>query len=196
MKLFRILFIGLFVLSFNSADIHAAEGLKISDVGSFLNSTEALQPLADEMEAKDIPHFFDVRPMNMTAKNVPSHLKAIENIKADHSEYYKRMSDIIIHHEFDGSKHYGSAEEWAKMADRIVLAFYTSRSDGGGRNFKEMSERAAPIIKMSKMNPEMGKQMQGVLDMLESFSKVTDADRQVVRQFNEQLAIHFSSYPQ
>tara|TARA_R110001592_G_scaffold16881_22_gene71841 strand:- start:10822 stop:11421 length:600 start_codon:yes stop_codon:yes gene_type:complete len=194
----RILCACLFILIINTAPSFAenAADLKVSEVGAFLNSTELLEPIADEMKAEGIPTFFEVHAMNMLGTDVPSHLKAVENIKKDHPEYYQKMSDVILNHDYQGVHHYASVEQWAGMADRIMLAFYTSRSDGGGRNFAEMSAKAAPLIKMSKMNPEASKQMQGVLDMLESFSKVTDADRQVVRQFNTQLALHFSTYPQ
>lgn len=197
MKLFRILFIGLFVLSFNSADIHAAEDKILStDVSAFINSSENLKPLAEEMRQKSIPHFFEVQVLSMTAKNAPSHLKAMENLKENHPEYYKRTSDIITAFKQNEEYVYKSPEQWAKMADRIILTFYTTRSDGNDRNFKEMSERAAPLIQMSKMNPEMGKKMQGVLDMLQSFSEVTVEDQNVVRQYSEPLALHFAAYPQ
>ena len=199
MAFIRVLLLGLliFVTSIGiSLAEEVTEGLKVSDVAAFLNSAEQLEPLAEEMEAKEIPHFFEVRPLNMTAEGVPSHLKATQNMKEDHPEYYKRMEDTILAHFFQETHYYRSVEDWAKMADRVMLAFYTSRSDGGGRKFEEMSAKAAPLIAISKMNPEAAKQMQGVLDMLESFSKVTDADKQVVREFHQQLTIHFGAYPQ
>ena len=197
MKLYRVLFIGLFLFAFMPSASHAEEGgLKVSDVASFLSYAEALEPLAEEMEANNVPHYFEVRPMDMTGKDVPSHIKAIEQLRDEYPEYYAKTAAVIAGHTHDGQHFYSTPEEWAIIADKVILAFYTSRSDGSDQNFEALSAKVEPLRKIAKMDPKMEEQLSGMLEMMESFTKVSDADKQVVRQFNEQLAIHFAQYPQ
>lgn len=197
MKLFRILFIGLFLFGLFPAVSQAEEGgLKVSDVASFLSYAEALEPLSEEMEENNIPHFFQVRPLDMTGKGVPSHEKAVEQLRNEYPAYYEKTAAVIASHMHDGQHYYSNPESWAQVADKVILAFYTSRSDGSDQSFEAISAKVAPLKQIAKMDPKMEEQLSGMLEMLEGFTQVSDADKQVVRQFHEQLTIHFAQYPQ
>ncbi len=174
------------------------DGLKSSDIMAFLQISRLLRPVVIEMEAKKIPHYFQVNPMSMVGTNVPSHLKAVENLKKNYPEYYKKTEEIVTTFVFDkksGAKPYKNVEDWAKKADRIMLAFYTSQSDGSGRKFKDLQAKAAPLLMMSQMTKETSAKMKGLMDMLKSFSEVTLEDQSAVIMHEKELALHFASYP-
>ncbi len=200
MKFSRVLCALFLILIYSPAASFAGDGdnLKSSDVEEFLEVSKLLRPLVVEMEAKKIPHYFQVNPMAMLGRNVPSHLKAVENLKKDYPEYYNKTEDIVTNFVFgkkNGVKPYKSVEDWAKKADRIMLAFYTSQSDGSGRKFKDLQAKAAPLLMMSQMTKETSAKMQGMMDMLKSFSEVSEEDQNVVRIHEKELTIHFGTYP-
>jgi len=188
----------IFVISPASSFAADGDGLKSSDVIEFLQSSRLLRPVVIEMEAKKIPHYFQVNPTSMLGENVPSHLKAVENLKKDYPEYYKKTEAIITTFVFDkksGAKPYKSLEDWARKADKIMLAFYTSQSDGSGRKFKDLQAKAAPLLMMSQMTKETSAKMQGMMDMLKSFSEVSLEDQSAVKIHEKELTLHFGSYP-
>uniref|UniRef100_I1XGV3 Uncharacterized protein n=1 Tax=Methylophaga nitratireducenticrescens TaxID=754476 RepID=I1XGV3_METNJ len=118
-------------------------------------------------------------------------MKNLEELKADHPDYYARMNDIVA--AFENKEEYmpfSNAEEWAKLGDRLMLALYASNDHRSTAALieqrQEFENKFSPTM-LGMMPKESKVQIEGVIEMLKSMENVSEKDRQIAKQYKTQL---------
>ena len=168
-----------------------ADDLSEQDAENWLGARTDLLPLAEEMKEKDLDSFFKFRPLNMADKGTPSYEKNLEELKADHPDYYARMTDTVVAFENkEEGTPFASAEEWAKLGDRLMLALYASNDHRSTAAIieqrQEFENKFSPMM-LAIMPKESKEQIEGVIEMLKSMENVSEKDRQIAEQYKTQL---------
>lgn len=198
MKRIRAVLSGLIVvLCAVSYSSHAlAQDLEISDVAAFLNVQDAIKPIDEELRATGEVSIFRPKALDLAQTMLPAYEKNIETLKSDNSEFYARMSDVATGYIHENtSKPYASLEDWAKMGDRVMIAFYAANTeDGSASEAKAKFEMQMPPEVIPFLPAETKAMLEGLMSSLESIENVSDHDKQVVRQFEKQIALHLADF--
>lgn len=178
-----------------SAQASGYEPLKDSDVISFLGSQDDLLVLAKEMELAGHETFFKPRPLNMSALGIPLYVNNVSDLKEEYPQYYAQMTEIVKAYRTgeDSPGYFSSAEDWAKNADRVMLAFYAATSKATNSGYDDMKKHMNPVT-MAMLPAEARAMLEnGPLAMMRSLQNVPDHDKAVVLKYKKPISLYFST---
>ena len=157
------------------------------DILGFLQSADELEDLAVEIRENSGIALFKVDPAKISNRNAPTHVRNVAAIKSGHADFYGRLSEKITNFNYKGEVVYTSAEAWAELADRIMVTSMVADSSKEEQNLRNIQDKFAPLVEMSKMHPQAAKQMEGLLAMIRTLTNVSDADREVIQKHRDCL---------
>ncbi len=185
-----------FILSFNGSFALVAnaanDDLVPEKVAAWVGSSKVVVPIAEEMRQNGFESFLKSRPELMLGATMPFYVSNIEILKSDHPDYYDKLTDAVKNYRREGYDEYyfSSAEEWAEIGDRVLLAFFSLTSTFSRVAYDEMSKTFTPQM-VASMPEEGRKQVQNTLDMLKTLQNVSEFDRQLVDRFEKGIVVFF-----
>ena len=145
----------------------------------FAQSLEPVNELGREMEAegKTGEVQFDTRPK--AGEKFRPYSKAVESLQKNYPAELNRLEKAVRPFGF-------SAPEWARIGDRVIVAYLAlEMDDEDPRTAEMMAEMDQSMLDM--MPPEMRPQLEAAFAMMETVRNAPEADKQVVAKVKPEL---------
>ncbi len=173
--------------------------LEVSDVAAFLNVWELFKPIDLEFRETGEPSIFRPKADLIGKAGLPAFQENMNIVKNGYPGFYKRFSDAAVNYRYeddDDDQRYKSMEDWTKMGDRIMLAFYARDAKSTDPREDDFSERMAviPEFVLNIKGGEVRNMINDAQAMLHSYDNVPQRDKEVVRLFEKQFALHLLEF--
>ncbi len=196
MPVFRTLVLGaIFSVVFVVCDAKpsSADELLVPGVAAFLNVQEGMYPIDEEFRAAGEYSLFRPKSKDLMKTGQPAYQENVKYIKNKYPAFYDRFSNVAVSHVNDMSvKPFASLEDWAKMGDRVLTAFYAANTDKAADVKSKFQNMPPEAMAMINSIPEAKKAMEGAIGAMGTMADVSDHDKQVVRQFSKQIVWHMN----
>ncbi|PCI56930.1 MAG: hypothetical protein COB36_01275 [Alphaproteobacteria bacterium] len=166
--------------------------LKKSEVAAFIGSQKVLHSLSEEMKAAGVVSFFKYDPKLIAQKNMPIFVENVRIMQKDTPAYYDRLTVIVTGYSHNPTVEntpvyrFTSAEDWASIGDRVMLAHFTENSTATQTGYDDLISALPPGM-LDKLDPERRAIVEKNLDLLRSAQNVPEADKKLVESFEERL---------
>ncbi|PCK00339.1 MAG: hypothetical protein COA45_00730 [Zetaproteobacteria bacterium] len=180
------------LFGFSGASIAEEELLKKSQVAAFIGSQKVLHSLSDEMKAAGVETFFKYDPKLIMKKKMPIFAGNISRLKKNTPAYYDRLTGIVTGYSHNTGVNnnpvyrFENAEDWAKIGDRIMLAYFTEHSTASRTGYDDLMSALPPGM-MKMLNPEDRAKVEEQLGLLSSAQNVPEADKKLVDTFYDEI---------
>lgn len=183
------------MLSFANTSFAEQKYLEKSQVAAFIGSQRVLHGLSEQLKTAGHQSFFKYNPKLMDNKNIPMFIENIKILKEDTPDFYNRFTTIVTGYTHDSDAYrFSSAEDWARVGDRVMLAYYGEHSTASLTVHDDAMAIFTPDI-LARLKPEARAKVQEQLSMLSSIQNVPLADKKLVDSFDKQIvAILFEMY--
>lgn len=199
MKFFKyVLLIPLFTLCFAAESSLASENFipKPSEniapevAASWVGSRYVVVPIADEMRAEGLQTFLEARHDAMLNMGMPLYVSNVKILEEEHPEYYAKLTKAVTEYKREGYNYFyfSSAEDWAKIGDRVMLAHFSYNSSSSLSGFDDMSKQFTPQM-LEKMPAKGRQKIQNMLGMLKTLQNVSEYDRQVAKKLQNEIIL-------
>lgn len=184
-----LLFICLFV-SFSAMSFSSDKLLERNEVAAFIGSGEVLHDLSEEMKVSGVRTFYNFDRTLMAKKNMPIFFENVRLMQENSPEFYDRFTRIVTNYVHDGGNdsvyRFKSANDWAQIGDRIMLAYFTEHSTASRKAYDDFKASIPPgMLKLLK--PEDRVKVEEQLGLLKSAQDVPEEDKKLVDSFKVKL---------
>ena len=184
-----LLFICLFV-SFSAMSFSSDKLLEKNEVAAFIGSREVLHDLSEEMKVSGVRTFYNFDRTLMAKKNMPIFFENVRLMQENSPEFYDRFTSIVTNYAHDGGSdpvyRFKSANDWAQIGDRIMLAYFTEHSTASRKAYDDFKASIPPgMLKLLK--PEDRAKVEEQLGLLKSAQDVPEEDKKLVDSFKVKL---------
>jgi len=165
-----------------------AEPLQQLSVEAYVNSLEAVRQLGERMQAEGRQDFLQQEVLPNGDEPFDPHQRGVKLLARESSDDYRELSEVVRQHGFT------SAESWARVGDRVVLAYGAIKAEAESPEILQMASQmeAMDPQMLELLPPDVRRQMDQALAIARAIAAVPQADREQVRPFVGQLDRIFS----
>ncbi len=189
-------FFAFFAVIFFSFDVRAADGdLTKEGVGAFLASQKAMYPIDEELKAAGERSIFRPKQNDLARTGQPAYQTNVKQIKKGQPEFYSRFEEVVIGIKGDDDDQvFASLEDWAKMGDRIMTAFYSANTSKA-KSAKLKLQRDLPPEAMALIQsiPEAKKALDDAMGAMDTMANVSKNDKEVVQAYSKEIIVHINT---
>ena len=193
MNIIKQMLLMIFMLGAFSGAVTADDNLlKREQITAFIGSYDVLESLSEEMKAANVKSFFKHDPQLMAKKNLPIYTENIHVMQEETPQYYDRLVGIVTSYSHDSGENsdpvyrFSSAQDWARIGDRIMIAYFTDNSTASRTAYDDLMAAMPPgMLDMLKGDDKVKVQQQ--LEALRSAQNVPEGDKKLVDSFQREL---------
>lgn len=166
--------------------------LKREQIMAFIGSYDVLRPLSEEMKAAGVTSFFKHDPQLMAKKDMPLYTENIRIMQENTPQYYDRLVGVVTNYSHDSGENsdpvyrFSSAKDWARVGDRIMIAYFTENSTASNTAYDDFMAAMPPGM-LDMLKPKERAKVQQQLDMMRSAQNVPEGDKKLVDTFKDDL---------
>ncbi|RAU19583.1 hypothetical protein DN062_00400 [Nitrincola tibetensis] len=177
------------LLVFGSASAQMTT-LDPQSIDAYLNSLPKVEALGRKLEneGKGDAWLKEVTPE--IGQNFNPHQQGVTLLSQEEPDAYQELTQIIRQHNFT------SAERWAEVGDRIILAYGALKAESESPEMFAMAAEFDSVNPqmLQMLPPEIRQQVEQAMQIVRAFAQVSDSDKQQVRPFLSRIDTVLSQY--
>lgn len=160
-----------------------AEPLQQLSVEAYVNSLEPVRQLSERMQAEGRRDFLQQEVLPKSGEPFDPHQRGVKLLQRDSIDDYRELGRVVQQHGFT------SAESWARVGDRVVLAYGAIKAEAESPEILQMAAQmeAMDPQMLQLLPPDARQQMDQALAIARAIAAVPQADRELVRPYVGQL---------
>ncbi len=175
--LLRFTSLCLLVLALGFAGTGQAAALTADDIDRFIESLPDAIELGEEFEAQGLGEALMAETLVDESGAFTPYTSGLTVLKTESASAYSRVEELAAKHDFR------SAEDWAAVGDRVVLAYMAVRMPPEAF---EMMAQITPDMR-ANLPPQMQEQMANAMAMSKAIKAVPEADTAMIMPFADRL---------
>ena len=170
------------------------DGLTNTQVSSFLHSQKLMYPIDDELKAAGGHSIFRPKQNALAKTGQPAYQMNVEEIKDNHPEFYSRFEMVLLDvQDKDDKPVFQTLEDWAKIGDRIMTAFYSANtSKAEAMKIKLQRDMPPEAMALIQSIPGAKKQLDDAIGAMDTMANVSENDKAVVQAYSKEIVWHIN----
>ncbi|WP_028468577.1 hypothetical protein [Neptunomonas japonica] len=191
-KVEKILLLVCMLVSFPEVSFAKETLLERSEVAAFIGSRDVLHDLSEEMKVAGVRTFYTFDRTLMANKSMPVFFENVRIMQENSPAFYDRFTGIVTNYSHDSGENsdpvyrFKSANDWAQIGDRIMLAYFTENSTASRTAYDDFMAQMPPGM-LEMLKPEDRAKVDEQLGLLQSAQNVPEGDKKLVESFKDKL---------
>jgi hypothetical protein len=165
-----------------------ASTLEPMAIEAYIDSLKAVRQLGEKLQAEGQRGFLEREIVPREGQPFDPHARAVKTLQRDFAADYQALGQIVRRHGFT------SAESWAALGDRIVLAYGAIKAEAESPTILQLARQGQGIDAqlLQLLPPAQRRQMAQAVSMARALAQVPAADKRAVRPYTARLDHVFS----
>lgn len=191
-KIKKLILLSFIFIGFSEVSFSEEMLLEKSQVAAFIGSRDVLHDLSEEMKKSGAHSFFTLDRTLMGKKNMPIFFENIGIMREESPEFYDRFRGVVTNYSHDSGDNsdpvyrFKTADDWAQIGDRIMLAYFTEHSTASRTAYDDFMEQMPPGM-LDMLKPAARAKVEEQLELLRSAQNVPEGNKKLVDSFEDQL---------
>lgn len=168
--------------------LEASTSLGQTSIEAYIKSLEQVGQLGERLRAQGKQSFLEREISPRSGETFDPHARGVRALQRESVDDYNELSSIVRQHGFT------SAESWALIGDRVVLAYGAIKAEAESPEIlllaQQMQNMNPQMLQL--MPPELRVQMEQAVSIARTLALVSTADKNSVRPYIGKLDQLFS----